>query len=661
MPRFYHIKRKQTREVASATEESRIEEKDPVIAFRDEAVLEESLSTAAWRAAGWLLRSFVLLFLVIVFVLGGIIAQRSASLVKAELEERAAATQMALQDGLDNISQGNLGDALVNFKLAKANLAYSAQLFYGLGQGGVLVANLPYYQFGVPAKQKFLTASLEIVSGGVEALSAAEEGQKVLARDGLLSLQDTEKDQLLSALKRLQEKLTRARILVERGKRRLDSLERTPDAEVQAYLTELRPKTELAFSALSLSERLMTGLPDVLGFNKLRSYLLMFQNNNEIRPTGGFFGSYGILELKNGAIQGLKVDDVYRIDGQLVGPNSTEKVIPNANFDPDFLVSSQKIRTLYEKAGGGSVDGVIAFTPRLLEDLLRLTGSIYLPERKLNLTAANIVDLLQHEIEVVDHAEAQPKAILSEIAPILLSRLTSADQALRTQLGQLMLVYLKEKELLLALDNQKVASVLSELHFDGSLKMVPAGGDYLLINRANIGARKSSQHLYSQFYYLTTIAENGEISGSLTLTFRHQGSNLFPDGPNQDFIRLYIPSGSHLIGVIGSDSDQEAKVEASGNYAVVSFYLTTQPGETREVIVNYQLPFKFDFRRDQNTYQLYLEKQPGLKNALLTVKLQVPKDWISYADDPFSREGGTLTLYNGPFKEDLGRRIILER
>jgi len=659
--KFYYIKKRRKPAPLLSVQKEAPAEGDGIIAFRDEAAIEESLTASVLRAVGWLARSLGLLFLVTACIMGGIIAQKSAALVKDDLWQRASAAQVGLEDGLKSLEAGKLDDALVNFKLAQANLAYATDVIYGLGQGGVLVADLPYYQSGVPAKGQFLAAVLDITGGGVRALEAVKGLQTLFDGGGLLLSEEIDRSKVLTDFKGLQEGMAAASASVKRGKGRLDRLSSSNDPELRGYLSAIQPKLTLAVSALDMGDRLAQGLPDVLGFNRPRSYLLMFQNNNELRPTGGFFGSYGILDIKNGQIEELKVDDTYCIDGQLVSPGSPEKIFPNANFDPDFLVSSQKVRELYEQAGGGTVDGVIALTPRLLEDFLGLTGSVYLSERRLNLTASNVVEILQREIEIAANESERPKAILAEVAPILLYRFKNATSDIKEKLAQLFLAYLQEKDLLVALDNQKVASVLSELHFDGSLKVVPPSSDYLLVNRANIGARKSSQHLESHLYYLATINLNGEVSVSLTMAFHHQGSNIFPDGTNIDYIRVYLPAGSQLTSLVGSNSDSEVERKAVGNYAVIGFYLTTSPGENKEVILNYQLPFKVDFQKDQAYFSLYLEKQPGLENTHLEARVQVPSDWISYAQDPFGREGGTLTLFNGAFQEDVSRSIVLEK
>ncbi len=671
MNRYYYIKRKK-RTALPAERESSDRPDDSIILFREEASVDQNVTILS--LIGWLFRSLSLLFLVVAFLLGGTILQKGGAAVREDLETRVKAAQAGLEDGLKAVSRGALDDALINFKLAQANLRYSSEVFYGLGQGLVLSAGLPYYLYGTAAKGQMLLAVSDLVEGGVIALTAGQEIQTMINSGALIfSAQSQKPAESLKEFSRFQQEIVSAAGLVESGRARLSLLSRVRDGEIKRYLETLTPKAALASAVLSVGERLMGGLPDVFGFGGARSYLLLFQNSNELRPTGGFIGTLGLLKIKNGGIESLSVEDVYPRDERLKGfdlepPAPLRAVtstfgIRDANFNPDFPMSVKTIRELYEKAGGGSVDGVIALTPRVLEDLLRLTGPIYLTSRNVVLSADNVATLLENsDPERGKIGLPNPgKELIREATPLLLARLLNGSAELRAKLGKLFVDYLREREILLALDNPKIASVLSEFRFDGALQGKAVSGDYLYINRANLGGRKSSRNLVSQIDYLATVQNDGRMQALINLNFRHQGSYVFPDGSNRDFLRLYVPLGSRLLGISGQDKNEPPDEGLENNMTVFSFWLTTEPGQTRTVSISYELPFKLDFRRGLANYKLYLEKQPGLRNASLTARLQLPKDWVAYAEDPFSWEGGTLTLYSGPFREDIERVITLER
>jgi hypothetical protein len=124
---------------------------------------------------------------------------------------------------------------------------------------------------------------------------------------------------------------------------------------------------------------------ELLGSRQDRQYLVMFQNNRELRPTGGFIGSFALVDVSRGEVRKVLVDTIYNPDGQLkdflIPPVPLQKITDrwfarDANWFADFRTSASKVAHLFERSGGPTVDGVLAITPVLLEDLLRLTGPI---------------------------------------------------------------------------------------------------------------------------------------------------------------------------------------------------------------------------------------------------------------------------------------------
>jgi len=119
---------------------------------------------------------------------------------------------------------------------------------------------------------------------------------------------------------------------------------------------------------------------DILGGNGPRKYLFLFQNNQEMRATGGFIGSYGVLDIFNGRINKFFIDGIFNPDGQLrekiIPPTPIQKIsaawsLHDSNWFPDFPVSAEKAIWFYEKTGGPTVDGIITMTPDVMKNCLR--------------------------------------------------------------------------------------------------------------------------------------------------------------------------------------------------------------------------------------------------------------------------------------------------
>jgi len=112
---------------------------------------------------------------------------------------------------------------------------------------------------------------------------------------------------------------------------------------------------------LKLAQPLNEYLFDIAGYNGSQRYLLLFQNNSELRPTGGFIGTYGILEIANGQIKEFFVDDIYHLDSQVINKlnnqipaplekylNVKEWYMRDCNWDPDFSFSAIDCLNLYK-------------------------------------------------------------------------------------------------------------------------------------------------------------------------------------------------------------------------------------------------------------------------------------------------------------------------
>src|SRR3989344_1625252 len=138
------------------------------------------------------------------------------------------------------------------------------------------------------------------------------------------------------------------------------------------------------------------------GFSGTQSYLVLFQNSMELRPTGGFVGSVGKLTMVDGLVADFTIFDVYELDGQLRGhvdpPDPIRTLLSqehwylrDSNWDPDFFESGQRAAWFYEKETGQSVDGVIAVTTAFVTELLRASGPIVLSDYNDRITSDNFL------------------------------------------------------------------------------------------------------------------------------------------------------------------------------------------------------------------------------------------------------------------------------
>ncbi|MFA5029999.1 MAG: DUF4012 domain-containing protein [Patescibacteria group bacterium] len=304
-------------------------------------------------------------------------------------------------------------------------------------------------------------------------------------------------------------------------------------------------------------------LYDVLGFSGQKNYLLIFQNNQELRPTGGFIGSVALVGFDHGTISQLTVPKggSYDISGQVKEKFKAPKPLQvvnqyfsfqDANWFPDFPASAQKILELYYDAGNERVDGVIAFTPDVLLSLLELTGPI-----DLQTTSGVIVDkdnFLRVTRESIEEQKEQqstePKKIIADIMPKLLEKAVGLSMEKQLQFITILDSSIQQKDFLMYTEDQLLQHKVVEAGFSGSLAQF-SSDDYLALVTTNIGGGKTDR-VINQHILLSTELTESVVNDSVQIIRQHEGVNVdvFSGTTNLSYMRAYVPSGATLEDAI---------------------------------------------------------------------------------------------------------------
>ena len=415
-------------------------------------------------------------------------------------------------------------------------------------------------------------------------------------------------------------------------------------------------------------------LEELLGKNGPRTYLFLFQNNQELRPTGGFIGTYGILEFKNGHARRFFIDGIFNPDGQLkeniIPPKPIQKIsagwsLHDSNWFPDFPTSAEKAIFFYEKTGGPTVDGVFTLTPTVLERLLALTGPIELPEYSMVVDSKNFIPTIQEQVEIkYDKVENKPKKVLSDLSSILMERVFSLTDPLELyQVANIFVEGLNERHILLYTRTPETEALIETNGWSGKIDDTPR--DYLSVVNTNVNGYKTDGVINDTVEHRVTIDEDGTALAVTTVTREHTGGNTPYDWwnrVNSNYMRVYVPKGSKLINAVGHtrefppapldykllgfkedpDVQKEESVitidEKSGTRVGEEFgktvfgnWVYVSPGETVRVEYTYLLPFRIHPDELHNAgYSLLFQKQPGMKTVALKTSLAYPKDWDIY-------------------------------
>ncbi len=363
-------------------------------------------------------------------------------------------------------------------------------------------------------------------------------------------------------------------------------------------------------------------LPELAGFKENRTYLLLFQNNLELRPSGGYLGNFGILKVKNGQVISLEIHDTNIFDGfgqvQTEPPQSMQDYLGinnwqmrDANWSPDFPTAAQQIEYFYKLQGGQEeFDGIVGVNATILPDLLELTGPIYLAEFNKEFKSENVLYQLEYEVEKgylqreIDQGER--KTVFKALVKEVLKQLVQKNFWEQKDLKDLIFRELDIKNILLFFKEDNEQAVISELNWAGQVNQSWAN-DYLMIVEANLAAKKSNAFIKREVEYFIDLS-GSEPQVELEIKYIHQGAQ--KDWFNDDYrayLRIYLPQGSWLLEVDGAAG--KTRFSEESNKTVFGHWIIVPTGQERIIKFKYLLPERI--KQDLN-YQILVQKQPGI-------------------------------------------------
>ena len=402
------------------------------------------------------------------------------------------------------------------------------------------------------------------------------------------------------------------------------------------------PLLNLAVQAAQLA-------PNLLGAEEPRSYLVLAQNNAELRATGGFISGVGLLRLDGGRIVELSFQDSYAVDDfskphppspppLLKYMKAEILVLRDANWWPDFPTSAQALADLYELDQGIVVDGVIAADLTAIELLVGALGPLRLEGYDQPVTGQNVLEFMQAtweaplegpSFDVWAEGEREQrrewlqhrKDFMGILMDGILARLEGSGDL---QLGRLVWALnrsLDEKHVLIQVNDPQATELLVAAGWDGTLR--PGEGDFLLVVDSNVGFNKVNPRIEQGISYRVTL-EGDRPHAELTLRYRHTSTVRLEECVHEayygesfeemmdrcyfDYVRVYAPAGSELRETSGFEPDSVESLAGERDTQVFAGLLVMAPGDEQEITLSYDLPPAV---MADGTYRLRVQKQPG--------------------------------------------------
>ncbi len=398
-----------------------------------------------------------------------------------------------------------------------------------------------------------------------------------------------------------------------------------------------------------------------------KTYLILLQNNFEIRSTGGFMGSYAIVKFENGVLKEWGINDIYTPDGQIEGHVESKTPLqqafksgtwrlPNSNWETDFQKAAPDIVWFFNKAGITDIDGVVALNFEFIKRWIGVLNEIELQDFSEKVSEDNFYYLAQsHAEEDFFPGSYAKKNYLSSVGISLYSATMSSSYFEKLKLLNLILNQLEEGQIIVWMEDDNMADEIKKLGWDGGLG--DYGFDYFYSVESNLGANKSNYCIERDINQDITIGV--EVLNKTVITFTNYTdmckSNNVQNwiGKYINFQRILIPKASEIkkIKVNGVEYNLNNEIDSNNppdffkdvsystktydKFIEIGFWVIVLENSSAKVELDYSLPVA-----DENLYSMFINRQPGIYQIpyKLTVNGELITDTILINDELFEVE-----------------------
>lgn len=361
-------------------------------------------------------------------------------------------------------------------------------------------------------------------------------------------------------------------------------------------------------------------LSDTQGQEKI--FLVLFQNNMELRPGGGFIGSFGVLKIKDGHPTSLVVHDSINFDGRIpdtvVAPYPMKETLGvrswklrDSNFSPDFAENAQKAEEFYHLGNGEEeFDGVIGITTRVLESFLEITGPVEVPGYEGSFGAENAVLDLEYQVEQNYYKQGisfgDRKSIMGELSAVIIKKAKELPVEKKYALFKVLLTDLHEKDIQLSFDDPILQAQVEKAGWDGKFDQA-WNDDFIFSVDSNMNAFKSDLYMERSYDYTVDLSQ-AKPKATLRVTYRHTAKEKnYLTKDYQSYTRLYVPKGSFIETISPTTHEVVYGEEFGKKYA--GTIIQVPLGTEKTIEYTYTLPETIE----KNWYDLKIQKQPGMK------------------------------------------------
>ena len=514
----------------------------------------------------------------------------------------------------------------------------------------------------------------------------------------------TRLERLVQVIEQQAERVSVAQAAIERG---VPYLQRLNPEGVPTDLRDNLFKLKESSSLLLATARLLPDLPGLLGAGKPQTYLVLGQNNDELRATGGFISAMGVITMDAGRVAAFNLPDSYSVDNFAAGypppPEPLEHymlagvwVPRDANWSPDFPTAALQAQALYTLSNGIAVDGVVAFDQAAIQALVAAMGQVAVAGYAEPLIGANVAFAMRSawnpgEGQAANNQwYANRKNFMSDMGQAILGELLAMRSPEQVQAVLNSLIdSLRAGHLQVYFNDAAAQAQLASLGLDGSIHPGPA--DFLMLVDWNFGFNKVDPLIQRELDYQLDLSNPQQPVATLSVrythtlqepvTCRHEAAygQTYEDLQRRcfwNYWRVYAPPGARLLAVqapplpgtyLLNQTDWDGRLDVStaeGGAQVFGGPLMLPAAGQAEIVLRYQLPAGLlQAESGALVYRLRLQKQAGLLGLPVRVRVIPPQGYRAEALGSTWWQAAGAVQWQATLgrTQELGLRFVLQK
>ncbi len=520
-------------------------------------------------------------------------------------------------------------------------------------------SNLPYAKDYLADGHRGIAASREVLAAGNLSIEAVAPYADIIGLKGVAPVGDgskTAEDRInfiLNTLEKVSPQLQEIGKHLEVAKSKMNEIDpaRYPEeyqgVAVRQQLQNARLLLDQAATLTNDARPLLESAPYMLGMKSPRKYLVIMQNDAELRPTGGFMTAFAIIQVSKGKISILESDDIYALDAKftkkITAPQPILKYLPKVpywnlrdmNLSPDFKVSMDTFYPNYLSTKYPKVDGIITLNTQVLVDILKIIGKIGVPgygnfsadtdpvcncpqvfyalELYADVEGPVVWDSISGRIIAAPENYGQRKSFIGPMMYSVLSNVMAQPKAKMGDLFKMGLNLIAEKHVQFYLLDEEAQKAVESFNMAGRVR--DYAGDYLQVVDTNFAGAKTNTWVTYSADFDVEVGGDGKVTNTLTLTYKNpqayfvdKKTNLKLNGIFRNWLRVYLPEGSTLIEAKGFETGQATGSDLGKT--VIEGFFTLAPLNNKTITLKYASGYK----PDNSNYRLMIQKQAGTKN-----------------------------------------------